>query len=214
MTNIEIDDYVKLIYYTMKKFPNYKSKDDLYQAGWVGLMKASSNYDSSFDTKFSTYAYFYIEGEMKKLIEKDHTIKVSKELTKLKLKIEKARILLTQKLMKEPSSKELSIELGVSEELIEEALNSSLPVASLNYALENDSKELLLEDIIPAKNQNIDDLLTLKNAINNLTEEEKRLLAYNMVKNQTEIGELMNMSQVKVSRKITKIKTKILKQVA
>ena len=33
MTNEEVEQYYKLIYYAMKSFPSYKSKEDLYQAG-------------------------------------------------------------------------------------------------------------------------------------------------------------------------------------
>ena len=58
--------------------------------------------------KFTTYAYTYILGEMRKLVREDKGVKISREITKLNLKIEKAYVLLTQKLMKEPSIEEIS----------------------------------------------------------------------------------------------------------
>ena len=49
------------------------------------------------NAKFTTYAYPYILGEMRKLVREDKGLKISREITKLNLKIEKAYILLSQK---------------------------------------------------------------------------------------------------------------------
>ena len=214
MTNEEVEQYYKLIYYAMKSFPSYKDKEDLYQAGWLGLTKAYKNYNSNLETKFSTYAYTYIVGEMFKLIEKDRTIKVNRDLTKLKLKMEKCKILLTQKLMREPTIKELSEYLEVEETLLVEAIKASEPVGSIHYSIKNDTKDLLLEDIIGVENNDIDTLIELKEAIKDLSDEDKKILIYNLTKSQEEIGNLTNMSQVKVSRRLTKIRNTIKEKVA
>ena len=214
MTNEEVEQYYKLIYYAMKSFPSYKSKEDLYQAGWLGLTKAYKNYDNNLETKFSTYAYTYIIGEMFKLIEKDRTIKVNRDLTKLKLKMEKCKILLTQKLMREPTIKELSEYLEVEEELLVEAIKASEPVGSIHYSIKSDTKDLLLEDVIGVENKDIDTLIELKEAIKSLAPLDKKILIYNLTKSQEEIGNLTNMSQVKVSRRLTKIRNTIKEKVA
>ena len=114
-----------LVYSIANYFKNYKSKEDLYQAGFLGLVKAYKNYKSDIGCKFTTYAYSYIFGEMKKLVREDKGLKISREISKLNLKIEKAYILLTQKNMKEPSIKELSQYLDIPEFLISEALKGS-----------------------------------------------------------------------------------------
>lgn len=214
MTNEEVEQYYKLIYYAMKSFPSYKDKEDLYQAGWLGLTKAYKNYNNNLETKFSTYAYTYIVGEMFKLIEKDRTIKVNRDLTKLKLKMEKCKILLMQKLMREPTIKELSEYLEVEESLLVEAIKASEPVGSIHYSIKNDTKDLLLEDIIGVENKDIDTLIELKEAIKDLSDEDKKILIYNLTKSQEEIGNLTNMSQVKVSRRLTKIRNTIKEKVA
>ena len=46
----------------------------------MGLVMAYKNFDPSFNVKFSTYAYSYILGEMKKVVNENKTIKYSKEL--------------------------------------------------------------------------------------------------------------------------------------
>lgn len=213
LTDKEAEKYVKLIYYVMRDYPNYPNKEDLYQAGWLGLAKAEKTYDKSYNTKFSTHAYPSIKGEMARLVEKDRPIKISRELIKLNLKVQKLKILLTQQFMREPTTAELANYLGISEEQLMEAMYSSQPIGSIHYSIASDSRKLTLEDMIPAAVEDIDTRLDLETAINHLSEEEKIMLAYHMTKTQDEIGKIVNMSQVKVSRRLTKIKTKVKKEI-
>ena len=60
-------EYENLVYSIINKYSGY-DKDDLYQAGIMGLIQAYKNYDSSFNVKFSSYAYYYILGEVTKYI--------------------------------------------------------------------------------------------------------------------------------------------------
>ena len=214
MTDTEALKYMKLIYHIMKDYPNYPNKEDLYQAGWVGLAEAEKTYDKSYNTKLSTYAYQSIKGEMSRLVEKDKPIKVSRDLMKLNLKYQKMKILLTQQLMREPSIEEVANYLGVTEEELTEAICASEPVKSIHYSIESDTKDLLLEDILPSVEYNQDAILDLKNAIYGLEEKDRKIISYYMTKNQSEIGEIMDMSQVKVSRQLTKIRKEILSKVA
>ena len=64
MTNDQILEYSNLIYKIASYFKGYKNKDDLYQAGYMGLIMAYKNYNQNENTKFTTYAYSYIFGEM------------------------------------------------------------------------------------------------------------------------------------------------------
>ena len=96
-------EYENLVYSLMKKFYNYPYKDDLYQVGIKGLIEAYNHFKDNMGCKFSTYAYMYIYGEMKKLVREDKGIKISRQISKLNLQIEKAYVLLTQKNMKEPT---------------------------------------------------------------------------------------------------------------
>ena len=214
MTDTEAEKYVKLIYYVMRDYPNYPNKEDLYQAGWVGLVTAELLYDSSRNTKFSTYAYPFIKGEMTRLIEKDKPIKISNEFMKLNLKYQKMKILLSQQLMREPTITEMANYLEVNENELIEAIHATQPIKSIHYSIQNDTKDLLLEDIIPSYKEDIDQKLDLEQAITSLSQQDKKILTFHMTKNQQEIGEMLNMSQVKVSRQLTKIRKEILSKVA
>ena len=59
-----IKECEKMIYKLASNYSMYSSVDDLYQAGCLGIIRAYENFDSSYNTKFSTYAYSYIIGEM------------------------------------------------------------------------------------------------------------------------------------------------------
>ena len=72
----------KLIYKLTAKFYNV-SKEDLYQAGIIGLIKAYQNFKDDGTTKFTTYAYNYIFGEMYELSNHLRTIKLNKNILKL-----------------------------------------------------------------------------------------------------------------------------------
>lgn len=68
MTNEQINDYSSYIYSIMKRFKNYKNKEDLFQAGCIGLINAYNRFDPSIGAKFTTYAYLDILGEMYKVV--------------------------------------------------------------------------------------------------------------------------------------------------
>lgn len=203
-----IDKYGKLVYSIAKYFDGYKSKEDLYQVGFIGLITAYNKFDSSYGVKFSTYAYSYILGEMKKLVREDKGIKVSRDITKLNLKIEKARILLSQKLYREPSIKELSSFLEIDENLITEAMSLSMPI-SIDEPVTEDN--ISLHEVISDKVVDIDTLIALKQELNSLNKEEKTLIEKRYLEDMTqgEVANILGMSQVQVSRYEQKIKTKL-----
>ena len=86
ITNLILNNE-KLIYSIINYFKNYNSKEDLFQAGCLGLVDAYKKYNPNMGCKFTTYAYTYILGEMRKLVREDKGIKISRQITKLNLKI-------------------------------------------------------------------------------------------------------------------------------
>ena len=60
---------IRLVLSLIKRFKNTKvSEDDMFQAGCIGLIKATDNFDLSVGVMFSTYAVPMISGEIKRLI--------------------------------------------------------------------------------------------------------------------------------------------------
>ena len=75
-------EYENLIYKMISPYKSY-DQEDLYQVAMIGLMKAKRNYNPDENTKFSTYAYYYIMGEVNNYISSSNSIKISKDLLRL-----------------------------------------------------------------------------------------------------------------------------------
>jgi len=196
-----------LIYKAANYF-NY-NKEDLYQAGCIGIIKGYPNYDPTKNTKFSTYIYSYILGEMKKLVREDKLVKVSRDLTRLRGKILEANDILTQKLMRVPTTYELCDFLNIDEHLLTEALNSN--IISESFDKNVGDTNLLMHEVISSPNINYNDLLYLKMEIETLEEPERTIMInrYFEGMTQSEIAKNIGLNQVEISRKEKKVLSKI-----
>ena len=213
---VELEDLIKenqnLIYSIASSFGRRELFEDLFQVGCIGIMNAYKNYDPSYGVKFSTYAYSYITGEMKKFLRENRGIKVSRELTKLELKIEKVSILLSQRLMREATASEIAEFLDIPEYVVSEAIHSKDTIKSIDDSVCDNGKEMSLHDIIGNKKTvDINTLIALRDEISKITPEEKLLIEKRYMEDQTqsEIASILGMSQVQVSRKEQKVLVKL-----
>jgi RNA polymerase sporulation-specific sigma factor len=174
-------------------------KEDLYQVGVIGVLKAYQNYQKNGTTKFSTYAYDYIFGQMYNLVNSSNNYKVSKDLIRLYKKLEVTRYTLAQSLGKIPSNLELSNYLNIELSLIDSATNIGNTV-SLDEENENSRN---LEDIIfKEENISLDDKLILEESMSQLSDDERKIitLRYYEDLSQMEVAKKLSLSQAKVSR--------------
>lgn len=198
-----------LVYSISNYFKNYKNKEDLYQAGYIGIINAYKNYNVNQGCKFSTYAYSYILGEMRKLVREDKGIKISRQISKMNLMIEKAYILLSQKLMRTPSTKEIATYLEIDEYLVVEAINSTNVIRSIDEPV-NEEGNFTLGEVV-GYSENVDDLMLLRENLLKLNKDEQELIKNRYLNDltQTETSNIMNMTQVQVSRQEKKILQKL-----
>ena len=191
----ELLEYDGLIY-SIKKY----DREDLYQVSMIGLIDALKHYDSKYNTKFSTFAYYYIVGEINKYIRENSSLKVSKNLVDLKNKVLKSKEIISQKLGREATNLEVSLYLEVSEELVNEALSYD-EVTSL----EDSQFEISSYDNTSAE------ILDLKNELDELSEKERKLIysRYYEGLTQNETSKVLRISQVQVSRNEDKILKKL-----
>lgn len=205
-------EYVKMIYSIAHKYSFGTDFEDLCQVGQVGLLKAYENYDKDVGSNFSSYAYLYIKGEILKYIRENRVIKVSKDMLALNKSILKAKEVLSQKMMREPTKSELALFLEMDEEKIDEAMVATEYVKSLDYELNDDGRELTMYDSIRYEEKGYNDnILDLKDELNKLPIEERKLIIerYYNDKSQQETSRELGISQVQVSRNEAKILTKL-----
>lgn len=196
----------KLIYKIASKFFDVP-KEDLYQAGVIGIIKAYKNYKQDSTTKFSTYAYNYIYGEMYELANNLRSIKLSKDVLKIYKQIEKTKYLLAQQLNRIPSIQEISSYLQIDELLIDQIINSTNQIMSLD----EDEKRPLYETVSTETQIPQSQIIDIKDSINTLDDCEKEIIKYRYFKDytQSETAKILGISQVKVSRYEKKSLTKM-----
>ena len=196
-------DYEGLVYRIIYKYPSRFDKNDLYQVGMMGLVEAYKHYKECYDTKFSTFAYYYIIGEVNKYIRENSYLKVGRNFIELKKRILKAKEEMIQKLGREPTNLEISLFLEVDEALIEEALLATEEVDSLDDVYDQISSDDSLDTRA--------DIFDLRNELDKLSVEEKRLIynRYYQDMTQMETSKSLGISQVQVSRNEAKILQKL-----
>jgi len=210
-------DCTNMILYLANRFRYYYDIDDLIQEGKIGLEKAKQNYKEGHDAKFSTFAFLYIKGEIYRYIRNSRLIKCGKNYEKIVSIVEKSRECLCQQLMRNPTLEEVSEFSELDTETIEEALKSQELIRSLDYVLneEDDGKELQLYDTVAYSEKGYqEDILDLKIALGELSEEERKLIQYRYYEGMTqqEASERLGINQVKVSRQENKILEKLKSQ--
>ncbi len=214
---ILIENNLGLVRSVVTKFLNIGyDRDDLFQLGSIGLIKSIYKFDPKFNVKFSTYAVPMILGEIKRYLRDDGMVKVSRSLKQIAIKAKTTSEILTKKLGREPNVEELAYELGIEKEELVMALESNSSVEYLNGVIhEEEGSPICLIDKISMKGLNeeekVVDNLLIKEMLGRLEKRERQIimLRYFEDRTQSEIGELLNISQVQVSRIEKKVLLKL-----
>lgn len=193
---------------------NYQDYEDLKQVGMMALSKAMINYDDSYNTKFSTYAYMYVKGEIRKYLEENKSLKIGRDLTSLSYKINLFVERFQQSMKRDPSLDEIAFGLEKDLSQIVLAIQSREAVLSSDYYAndQTDDKGMNLYDTVPYLEKSYDpEIQDLRNALAGLDENERRIieLRYFEDMTQSETSKIVGINQVGVSRMETKILKKL-----
>lgn len=211
---IVVEENIGLVWSIVHRFKNtYYDKEDLFQIGCIGLMKAINHFDPEYNVQFSTYAVPIIMGEIKRYFRDDGTIKVSRSLKELNIKITKAKEYLQSKENKDPTVEEIASYLKVDVMDVVEAIDASYYPTSLNEPIyEKDGSSISVEDrLIDKKNNMWFEKMALEMEMEKLDEKEKMILhmRYHLDYNQEAVAKRLGISQVQVSRLEKKIVNKL-----
>ncbi len=198
-----VTDNLPLVTAIAKRFLNRGVEmDDLRQLGSIGLLKAIRRFDVSLNVCFSTYAVPLIAGEIKRFLRDDGMIKFSRSAKQLAAAVSAA-------LQEEP---ELCIDaladrLNVTREDLAVAAASATAVASLDEPLSEDGVSRFERVGTDTQEDTCVQKLSLDAAIRHLSQREQLLirLRYREEKTQAEVGRILGVSQVQISRVEKKI---------
>lgn len=195
MNNDLFDNNINLVNKIVNKMNyGYVDKDDLTQAGLIGLYKATLKYNKEINNNFISFASIYIISEIKDELRNNKLIKLNKSIIKIKKYLYDHENL---------SLSQVANNLNVSIDSVNLALIYKKDIVSLNEVI--DEEELI---------DNIEDKYEKYNYLPEILKLEslsKKILILKYYKNysQSEISKLLNCSQSKVSR----IETKALKTI-
>lgn len=202
-----LENNLNLVRSVVHRFTNRGYEwDDLFQIGCMGLMKAIERFDMKFEVQFSTYAVPMIIGEIRRFMRDDNPIKVSRPVKELAYRVHRTQEKLQGVLGREPTITEVAADLLLAPQEIVAALEAIQSPASLYAnAFHNDGDSVLLLDQIKytdGQDGNYFEKLALMEVLSRLPPKERGIIQLRFFEDRTqaEIGELIGLSQVQVSR--------------
>lgn len=202
-----------LVHHVAKRFYNRGVEpEDLYQIGCMGLVKAIKRFDTGTAYRFSTYAVPVIMGEIRQFIRSNSQMKISREVQKNRSIVGRCREEFEAKYARTPTIEELETLCGMTAEEITFAMESLLPIESLNEPVGDMQQER--QDMLPGGRDEIGLMVNrvcLENLLGQLPGEERKLLYYRYYLDltQSRTADLLGITQVQVSRREKKVLEKL-----
>ena len=210
---ILVDRYSKLVRSCVRQYRGSpEPTEDLIQVGYVGLLKAINNYNPEVGDSLSAYAQPCVSGEIKRHFrDKRWQIHVRRQAQELLLEMRKANEEMLQQLGRAPDDSELALRLGVTEDEVLEARQADLVFStySLDAPLSDREDPALLADLLGEDDHAVEHAIDMESVNahwDELPEREQRILVMRFYGNltQTEIGDRLGISQMHVSRLLSR----------
>ncbi|MFD7459356.1 MULTISPECIES: SigB/SigF/SigG family RNA polymerase sigma factor [unclassified Streptomyces] len=188
--------------------------EDIVQVGVIGLIKAIDRFEVSREVEFTTFAIPYIVGEIKRFFrDTSWAVHVPRRLQEARVQLARASEELTGRLGRTPTVRELSQLMSLPEDEVVEAMLASngYTSASLDAAIgQGEEGEAALADFVGTEEAAFDlveDIHALAPRITELDERDRLLLHLRFVEERTqaEIGERLGVSQMHVSRLLSRL---------
>ncbi|QIQ04503.1 RNA polymerase sigma factor SigF [Streptomyces liangshanensis] len=191
--------------------------EDIVQVGTIGLIKSIDRFELSRGVEFPTFAMPTIVGEIKRFFrDTSWSVRVPRRLQELRLELAKASDELAQRLDRAPTVGELAERLGLTHDEVVEGMTASnaYTASSLDAQPTEDDAEGSLSDRIGYDDhglEGIEYVESLKPMIAELPQRDRQILSLRFVANmtQSEIGEELGISQMHVSRLLTRTLDKL-----
>ena len=219
--NTLIELNLSLVRYAARRFRNRSVEmEDVVQVGTIGLIKAIDRFDLSREVEFTTFAVPYIVGEIKRFFrDTSWAVHVPRRLQELRIDLAKANEELFQRFDRSPTTTELAEHLNLSEDEVLDGLVASngYSTSSLDAPADPETGTTRVTtyadrigEVDPAM-EVVENLHALKPLVEQLGERDRRILQmrFGEEMTQSEIGAELGVSQMHVSRLLTKSLTRL-----
>ncbi|MEV0977644.1 SigB/SigF/SigG family RNA polymerase sigma factor [Streptomyces sp. NPDC049915] len=215
--NTLIEMNMSLVRYAAGRFRsgNGQTMEDVVQVGVIGLIKAIDRFEISREVQFTSFAVPYIVGEIKRFFrDTSWAVHVPRRLQEARAELAKATEELHTRLGRAPRVAELAALMNLSEDEVVEAqiAANGFTSASLDASISQDpdDHETALAEVIGVEDpafELVENFHTLAPLIAELGERDRLILHLRFVEEltQAQIGERLNISQMHVSRLISRI---------
>ena len=201
-----INGNLRLVLSVIQRFTNRgENPDDLFQVGVIGLIKAIDNFDPSLNVRFSTYGVPMIIGEIRRYLRDNSAVRVSRSMRDTAYRAMQIKEQLTAKNNREPTVEEIAKIMDMPKENIVLALEAVIEPVSLYEPVFSDGSDTVY--VMDQIGDSTDDStwldeLSIKEAIANLSDREKRIITLRFFrgKTQMEVASEIGISQAQVSR--------------
>jgi RNA polymerase sigma-B factor len=189
-----------------------ESTEDLMQVGYIGLLKAISNYDPVFCRSLATYARPCISGELKRHFrDKRWQVHVKRPVQELVLEVREATWRLAQELGRMPADSDLTRHLKISGDDLRHAqrAEAAFQSHSLDAPLAGQRGTSTLADFLGAEDPRLEHMLSMQAVAAHwgelpVREQEILLMRFRDRMTQVQIGQRLGVSQMHVSRLIAR----------
>ena len=202
-----VEGNLKLVLSVIQRFLGRgENPDDLFQVGCIGLLKAIANFDTTKEVRFSTYGVPMIAGELRRYLRDYSPIRVSRSVRDLAYRVLQCKQAMTAENEREPTFAQIAERLGVPEEDVVGAMDAVSTPVSLYEPVYTDGGDPLtvMDQVRDVKNTDEQWLesIALRQAMQALSEREKRILALRFYdgRTQMEVAGNLGISQAQVSR--------------
>ncbi|MFF1510148.1 SigB/SigF/SigG family RNA polymerase sigma factor [Streptomyces sp. NPDC058326] len=213
--NTLVELNLSLVKFASRRFRNRAEPvEDIIQVGTIGLIKAIDRFDPDRAVDFSAFALPTIVGEMKRFFrDTSWAVRVPRRLQEMRIDLAKAADTLEQGLGRRPSRAELAAQLHLTEDDVTEG-----QLAAHGYAARSLDVPAGDEDSAPGASPRhlatcepsyelIESLTSLRPLLERLPERDRTILELRFGEEltQAEIGRRIGLSQMHVSRLLTRI---------
>ncbi len=185
--------------------------EDLFQIGNIGLIKAIDKFDLSLGLQFSTYAVPLIQGEIKRFLRDDGLIKVSRIIKDNARNLYRSKDAIEKEKGREATLEEMAEAAGLDIYDAAMAVAACSEVESLYKTIyDSDGSDVYLIDKTGDNEEFSEEILNhmaLGEVVASLGERDRFIIGkrYYENKTQSEVAEMLDISQVQVSRLEKKI---------